>query len=1352
MGKKVNRIVGIRRPRVQLALTVMVITVIVSGLAQTVRAALTINTGNFVSGWTFNRNYSSFVSVTSSNGADRFSWSLETPNGGDEIPPGLAIVGRSPKYEIADLQYLPLDSGVFTFRIVVNQTAGPSSPDNGFVDVTLTINPPLRITSSCPPPWTAGYQYKARLTVTGGTGTKTWSIPSVAPLGAASITLPDTLAGFRATSGTVNFVARVKDQGGDSTDLTCNNWTFNQPLSISESTLPPWSVGGNSYYYQLTATGGTGSASARVWSTTTVNLDSLHLSGAGVISGHPFIANPNLSISVKVQDSIGASYTKTVSIRIYAAPVITTVCPLPSWTRNSPIEYVDTITLQDSALSPVWSIPGGGQPANLTIQAVNQKKGVIKGNVVDAARDYTFAIRVTDGANAMDEQPCGMTVNDFITINPPFFPPITAGAQFCDTLQASGGKPPYTWQALDPLPPNITLTDSVLCGTVVNPNTYSFEIKVTDDAGAIYSKPYQLVVNQPLQITSSLTLTEAVEGISYLDSLTATGGTQLRQWDNPSSKLCDLGICLTSDGTFGIIEGTPAHPDVSSQGHYNIPIVVTDQGKGKDSAMLTLKIDGYPQFTGAATNTLQTIQETGRPAAMVAQDPNGDALRYEIIQGSLPPDLALNTDGTFRDTANYLSAGTYDVRIRVYENDGGPHLLADTTDLHIVVTNRNRPPAFSGDLVNTLQTVQEGGTLSSLLASDPDPGTTLHFTVVSGYGLPDSVTLQANGSFTGRVDFGAAVSSPYTVRIAADDQDSGNHRADTTQLVITVTPDIEPPYVVLPAPSVGGTGQICVNVEDDGAGVKAVTALWRFGNAKTAYRSLPLVLSGGTQWCSSANVPLDSLRNVGLDLRFFLVDKRPDSNATNTTTYSFSFEPDTTVTVVPAAAWLGTIDNSWHLVSFPGRLADASVRSVLNDASGLPANNNAPGDQWRLVRYDTLNGSAQFVPLSSENQANHIREGEGYWFRTLGKVFTLRLEGCQTIPTAAPVQVNLRRGWNLIGNPFFFPLVVHRDSLWEQAQAHDLNGARLADPNDPMTQWAIPMLDTGNIISAKSAQLQPYAGYAIYCEAPSGGSIRLDPHYQPPPGSPAGGPVVWSLPITALVDHAPTGRVSIGVIDAPSQIAQSYDSRPLDMFTRPSAILITDSVRGEFVRKVSPRSSDVQKWILAITPSETGEMSLAWGSQPLPEPGQKLVLRDVLYDRVTDMTSQPVYDVINAAQIPAGRFVIYLGDSAAVMRAASEPTRAIPSTYRLYQNYPNPFNPTTTLAFDLPVFSHVELVIFNILGERVRTLVSEMRPAGSYVIPWNSRDDRGQSVASGVYFARLLAGTQTVTIKMALVK
>ncbi len=73
----------------------------------------------------------------------------------------------------------------------------------------------------------------------------------------------------------------------------------------------------------------------------------------------------------------------------------------------------------------------------------------------------------------------------------------------------------------------------------------------------------------------------------------------------------------------------------------------------------------------------------------------------------------------------------------------------------------------------------------------------------------------------------------------------------------------------------------------------------------------------------------------------------------------------------------------------------------------------------------------------------------------------------------------------------------------------------------------------------------------------------------------------------------------------------------------------------------------------------------------------------------------------------------------------------------LYPNYPNPFNPTTIIKFTLPRAAKVRLEIFNILGQRVRTLVNGKLPAGVRQVLWDGTDDAGQSVASGIYFYRI---------------
>ncbi|MEK7249400.1 MAG: T9SS type A sorting domain-containing protein, partial [Bacteroidota bacterium] len=94
----------------------------------------------------------------------------------------------------------------------------------------------------------------------------------------------------------------------------------------------------------------------------------------------------------------------------------------------------------------------------------------------------------------------------------------------------------------------------------------------------------------------------------------------------------------------------------------------------------------------------------------------------------------------------------------------------------------------------------------------------------------------------------------------------------------------------------------------------------------------------------------------------------------------------------------------------------------------------------------------------------------------------------------------------------------------------------------------------------------------------------------------------------------------------------------------------------------------------------------------------------------------------------------------------------IPSDYKLEQNYPNPFNPSTTINYDLTKSSAVRLDIYNIIGQKVRTLINDVQSAGSWKVVWNGNDDFGVSVASGVYFYRLATPNVVLTRKMVLMK
>ena len=95
---------------------------------------------------------------------------------------------------------------------------------------------------------------------------------------------------------------------------------------------------------------------------------------------------------------------------------------------------------------------------------------------------------------------------------------------------------------------------------------------------------------------------------------------------------------------------------------------------------------------------------------------------------------------------------------------------------------------------------------------------------------------------------------------------------------------------------------------------------------------------------------------------------------------------------------------------------------------------------------------------------------------------------------------------------------------------------------------------------------------------------------------------------------------------------------------------------------------------------------------------------------------------------------------------------AVPSMTRLVGNVPNPFNPTTEIRFELSKRTAVNLEVYNVSGQRVRTLVDESRSAGTHAVTWDGRDDNGSSVSSGVYFYRLRAGDFSESRRMTLIR
>jgi beta-xylosidase len=103
--------------------------------------------------------------------------------------------------------------------------------------------------------------------------------------------------------------------------------------------------------------------------------------------------------------------------------------------------------------------------------------------------------------------------------------------------------------------------------------------------------------------------------------------------------------------------------------------------------------------------------------------------------------------------------------------------------------------------------------------------------------------------------------------------------------------------------------------------------------------------------------------------------------------------------------------------------------------------------------------------------------------------------------------------------------------------------------------------------------------------------------------------------------------------------------------------------------------------------------------------------------------------------------------------AVTEPQGSLlPKRFDIEQNFPNPFNPSTIIRYSLPRSTHAVVTVYDMLGTKVRTLVSSLENAGEHAVVWDGRDDRDKTVASGVYFYRLEAGDWKTQKKMVLLR
>jgi hypothetical protein len=190
-------------------------------------------------------------------------------------------------------------------------------------------------------------------------------------------------------------------------------------------------------------------------------------------------------------------------------------------------------------------------------------------------------------------------------------------------------------------------------------------------------------------------------------------------------------------------------------------------------------------------------------------------------------------------------------------------------------------------------------------------------------------------------------------------------------------------------------------------------------------------------------------------------------------------------------------------------------------------------------------------------------------------------------------------------------------------------------------------------------------------------------------------------------------------------------------------------------------SYDTDKFeFVTATPAENDLLKSGGGDTPLfhhwPKSGEVTVANAVVNGsavsgegKIVSLTFKVLREFEDNARFEIGQGVVFDPDQLQnqVLTQGALTVESTPTEFALLQNFPNPFNPETTIGYNLAEGGDVSLRIYNIVGQVVRTLVSERQSSGRYQVRWSGTDDRGVAVSSGIYFYQVSAAGKFQDVK-----
>jgi hypothetical protein len=429
-------------------------------------------------------------------------------------------------------------------------------------------------------------------------------------------------------------------------------------------------------------------------------------------------------------------------------------------------------------------------------------------------------------------------------------------------------------------------------------------------------------------------------------------------------------------------------------------------------------------------------------------------------------------------------------------------------------------------------------------------------------------------------------------------------------------------------------------------------------------------------------------------------------------------------------------DAKYRIIGIPINISGSHlVEAVFADDLGT-----ADKKQWRLGSYD--NGVITEYP-----SAANATIGRGYWLAARGAkkygAAGVSVRPNYYIDEQGYYRIDLDSGWNQVANPFSFNI------NWSEMFFDD-DGA-LVNKREAAVLDSVAYAYTGSAYSSASI-ISAWDGVFIFIK--KSGVKALFPFKR------IGLMTISSRPLadmtlaksgnqnwTVHLAVESNGRIDdgnfAGVQRDASDGADDFDMhKPPPAPEGPSVAFLVPGDNSPRRMDIRSPFSDGTEWNLIFTSAPNRTFKIENLTQAPDNMTCWLILDNGSKVHIEEGMAINLDDNIKAARMIIGTEE-YLKKNGSI---------TMPLQYVLYQNYPNPFNPTTHIKFSLPKAGAVQLDIFNILGQRVLSLVDRELPAGHHTVSWDGTDSNSNQVASGVYFYRLKTDTYEQTRKMQLLK